>query len=233
MTVKRIRVKEGEKITDDTIERAITFLNDESLKTKKAKYEAACDVLNISYNQKRLDTIVANYKEEQDHASKKRKENRGKPASEFEIQTIIENYLDGDSIAEISKRLFRSSAFVKEVLEKIGVPQKPTGATYWEPSLIPEICQREAFETGQIVWSARRHGMAIVIREEDKRSDKANKYYQLWIIEPTEEESSYHYGGYYDGAYAYDLGSLEHFKQYGVDVYRPYRPHFSKWLEGK
>ena len=60
----------------------------------------------------------------------------------------------------------------------------------------------------------------------------------LNVIESIEEISPYFpqhtdYGGFYSGAFAYDLGSLDHLKQYGVDVYRPYRPHFGKWLEGK
>lgn len=235
---KRIKVKEGETITDDRIERAIKLLNDDSYKTKKAKYEAACGVLNIKYNVARLDTIVENYKQDQENAAKRRKENRGKPASQFEIQAIIEGHLDGESYSEISKRIYRTPAFVKEVVEKVGVPQKPTGATYWEASLVPEPCRKDEFEIGQIVWSARRHCMAIVIREEPNRKDKDNKYYQLWIIEPIEEPSPYfpqyqEYGGYFDGSYAYDMASLEHFKEYGVDIYRPYRPHFKKWLEGR
>ena len=124
---------------------------------------------------------------------------------------------------------------MKEVIDRIGVPQKPSGADYMHCGIIPEQCAREEFEPGQIVWSARRHCMAIVRYEEPKRSDIETKYYRIYVIEPIEETSPYFpqyegYGGFYDGSYAYDLGSLDHLKQYGVDVYRPYRPYFKNWL---
>jgi hypothetical protein len=77
-----------------------------------------------------------------------------------------------------------------------------------------------------------------IVRQELKASDTTNKYYQVYIIDPIENTEGLlfrmdGYGGYYDGAYAYDLAALDHLKKYGVDVYRPYRPYFGKWLEGR
>jgi hypothetical protein len=234
----RVKAKEHENLTEANIRKVIELLEAEKPISKKD----ACEILNISYNTARLAKIIEQYRDEQEEQQRRRAANRGKPATPYETQTIIESYLDGDSIADISKRIYRSSTFIKEVIEAVGVPQKVTGSDYWHPGIIPEQCAREEFERGQIVWHARRHCMAIVLEQKHSVSDKENNYYQVYVIEPVEEVPGPHYsffpknldyGGFYDGAYAYDLGSLDHLKQYGVDVYRPYRPCFGKWLEGK
>lgn len=230
----RVKVKEHENLTEEAIKRVISLLEAEKPISKKE----ACEILSIAYNTSRLAKIIENYKSEQEELRKRRSANRGKPATPYEIQTIVEGFLDGDSVADIAKRIYRAPSFVKDTIEMVGVPQKATGSDYWEPGIIPEPCVREEFEVGQVVWSARRHCMAIVLEEKKNVTDKDNKYYQVFVIEPIEETSPYFpqyqdYGGFYDGSYAYDLGSLDHLKQYGVDVYRPYRPVFKKWLAGR
>ena len=231
----KVKIKEGENITETSIKRVIQLLEAEKPISKKD----ACDILNIAYNTTRLSKVIEQFKQDQEDQQQRRAANRGKAATEYEIQTIIESYLDGDAVADISKRIYRSTGFVKDVIEFVGVPQKVVGANYWQPGIIPEQCAREEFEHGQVVWHARRHCMAIVLERKHNVSEKhiAN-YYRVYVIETIEEVSPYFpsidsYGGYYDGAYAYDLGNLDHLKQYGVDVYRPYRPYFKKWLEGK
>lgn len=234
---KKIRVKEGEKITDENIEKVLKlFERKDEYKTKKELYTDACNILHIAYNTSRLDKIIASYKQDLEDAKRRKAEKRGKPATDFEIQSAIESFLDGDSISEIAKRLYRGVPFVKQIIEQVGVPQKVVGTDFWNPALIPDKCVREEFSEGQIVWSAKYNSMAIVLGEESKRKDKSSKYYRLWIIENIEEPSPYfpqyqEYGGFYSGSYAYDLASLDHLKEYGVDVYRPYRQHFTKWLK--
>lgn len=230
----KIKVKEHENLSEANIKKVIELLEAEKPISKKE----ACAILNIANNSARLAKIIDNYKMEVAEAARKRAANRGKPPTDFETQVIIESFLDGEAIAEIAKRLYRSTSFVKEVIEKVGVPQKVVGGEYWTPGVIPEQCISETFEPGQIVWHAKRHCMAIVREQQTNVSDKKTNYYQVYVIEPIEEVSPYFpryegYGGFYDGAYAYDLGNLDHLKQYGVDIYRPYRPHFGKWLEGK
>lgn len=233
MAAPKVKKKEHENLTDATIKKVIELLEAEKPISKKD----ACEILNISYNTARLAKIIQQYKDEQEESARRRAANRGKPATPYEIQTIIEGFLDGDSITDIGKRLYRPVSFVKDVIERVGVPQKQVGSDYTQIGIVPEPCAREVFEPGQIVWSAKKQAMAIVRQQLFNVSDKENNYYQVYIIEPIEEPSPYFpqyqgYGGYYDGAYAYDLASLDHLKEYGVDVYRPYKPHFSKWLEG-
>lgn len=230
----KVKVKEGENINETSIKRVIELLEAEKPISKKEAY----GILNIAANPTRLNKIIEQYREDVLEQQRRRAANRGKAATPYEIQTIIEGYLDGDSVAEISKRLYRSSGFVREVIDTVGVPQKVIGVENLRAGLIPDQCAREEFEHGQVVWHARRHCMAIVLEEKTNTKHKESRYYQTYVIEPIEEISPYFpqyegYGGYYDGAYAYDLGSLDHLKKYGVDVYRPYRPYFKKWLEGK
>lgn len=227
-TKGKVKAKAHENLTDANIKKVIGLLEAE----KPISRAEACDILNIAKNYPRLAKIIENYKAEQEENARRRAANRGKPATPYEIQTTIENFLDGDSVAEIAKRIYRSTAFIKEVIDNIGVPQKNAKSTYWQPALIPEQCLRDSFSPGEIVWNAKCGSMCIT-REEQKASDPTNKYYQVYVIEPIEEGPAEGYGGYFDGAYAYDLASLDHLKQYGVDIYRPYRPYFKNWLEGK
>lgn len=230
----KVKAKEGENLTEASVKRVIELLEAEKPISKKE----ACEILNISYNTTRLTKIIEQYRQDQDEQQRRRAANRGKAATPYEVQTIIERYLDGDSVAIISKQIYRSSGFVKDVIETVGVPQKITGGDYWHAGIIPEPCAREEFEPGQVVWHARRHCMAIVLEQKHNVKHTDMNYYQVYVIEPIEEVSPYFpqyqgYGGFYDGAYAYDLGNLDHLKDYGVDVYRPYRPYFKNWLEGK
>jgi hypothetical protein len=228
----RVKAKQHENLSEANVKRVIELLEAEKPISKKD----ACQILNIAYNTTRLNRIIEEYRETLATQARLRAANRGKPATPSEIQIVIESHLAGDSVTDIAKRIFRPNSFVKDVIEKVGVPQKSVGADYTNVGIIPEQCVRESFERGQIVWHSRRHCMAIVVREEHNVRDKTNKYYQVYVIEPIEETSPYFpqyqgYGGFYDGAYAYDLGSLDHLKQYGVDVYRPYRPHFKGWIK--
>lgn len=227
----KVRVKEHENITESNVKKVIELLEAEKPISKKDAYS----ILNISPNPTRLAKIITEYKEEQAERVRRKAANRGKPATPYEIQAIIEGYLDGDSVADLAKRLYRSPSFVKDTVDRIGVPQRVTSSDYTKYGEIPEACASEEFRPGQIVWFAKRHCMAIVREEKTNVRDKTNKYYQVYVIEPVEEASPYYpeyegYGGYFDGAYAYDLGNLDHLKEYGVDIYRPYKPYFKNWL---
>lgn len=228
MAVKpKVKTKEHENLTEANVKRVIELLEGEKPISKKV----ACEILNISYNTTRLTKIIDTYKDEQAELERRRALNRGKPASEYEIQMCIEGYLDGDPVAAIAKRLFRPPTFVKEIIDRVGVPQRVVGAEWNQPGIIPDQCIRESFEPGQIVWHARRHCMGIVTKELKSSNDV--RYYRVFIIETIEEPSPFgflsgsRYGGHYAGAHAFDLGSLDHLKQYGVDVYRPYRQDFA------
>lgn len=230
MAIKKgVKKKEGENLTPASIDKVINLLEAEKPITKKE----ACEILNISYNTTRLAKIIAEHKDSIETDKKLRAANRGKPAAAHEIQRVIEEALAGESIASISSGLFRSNEFVKKLIQDIGLPEK--SESYFKPAMLPEQCVSNTFTSGQIVWSANYNAMAIVLK--DKSYDDV-KVYHICVIEKINEVSPYfptisEYGGFYADIRAEELGNLEHLKDYGIDIYKPYRNSFPKWLAGR
>jgi hypothetical protein len=222
----RIKKKEHERLDDKSIGEVIEALEAEKPITKKEAYRR----LNIAENSARLTKIIDDYKERKEREQRFRAANRGKPASSQEIQECIKGYLDGEALLTIADRLYRSSNFVKGIVDKVGVPQRGAG-DYFSPDLLPEKCVADSFKPGQVVWSARYNQLGIVRKE---LPSTAHKVYQVYLVEPIEERTMFFgvsdYGGRYASQPVYELGSLEHLKEHGVDVYRGLRPFFPKWL---
>ena len=117
-----IRTKDYENITDANVQKVIDLLDADSPITKKE----ACEILNIRYNTTRLQKIIDDYLEVSAYRDQRKSQNRGKGATRAEITQVIEEYLDGHNISDISKRMYRSPAFCKAILERVGVPPKLT-----------------------------------------------------------------------------------------------------------
>lgn len=219
MAVKRVKKKEGEKLDAQNIERVISLLEQAKPITKKE----ACEILNISYNTTRLGKIIEEFKYQKALDEKRRAANRGKPASNQEIQDVIESYLEGESIQDISDRLYRSTTFVRNIVNSVGVPQRKGGQDYINFDPLPEQCISDRFEPGEIVWSSRYQAAAEVIKEYPYLCrDKLSRIYQIYILEKIEEQSPYfrpmEIGGFYANQPAYDLGKLTHLEKYGVNI---------------
>lgn len=233
--MKKVKIKEHEKLTPANIERVISLMNASPPITKKA----ACEILNIAYNTTRLAKIIEEYQVEKAYTAERRAKNRGKPASDHEIQVVVEQYLGGDGVTEIAGRLYRPTSFVSDIIERIGVPTRPTGDLRYVEALIPEECVAEEFEVGQIVWSAKYHAPAKVITEitldylkkspgleqRDYLKEDGSRMYLVWVTERVGDElparfANVSVGGHYTYAFAYKLGSLEHLKALGINLER-------------
>jgi len=126
---------------------------------------------------------------------------------------------------------------VKSILEKIGVPQRPTRTEdRMQEYFLPEECVAEDFEVGEIVWSANHHAPAVIekklsIEYQDSKPgirtvDYAAKYgancYNIHVRQKASGESDLwdlpDVGGFYAFALAYDLGKLTHLEQYGINL---------------
>ena len=140
-----IKKKKHEKLDDTNIKRVIAALEGDSPITKKD----ACEMLNISYNTTRLSKIINNFKEEQEYRKRRMAKNRGKPASKDELKEMIEMYLDGQTVTNIAKYMYRSPAFIKGNLDRIGVP---TRISEGEKFIVPDECVKYEFEVGEWVW---------------------------------------------------------------------------------
>ena len=233
----RVKKKSYEKLTQQNIQHVINLLNPTDLSTKAITKREACSILNISYNTSRLSKIIEDFHEQKEYRARRVSQNRGRAARPDEIQDIIKEYLSGENVSNIAKGLYRSPAFVKSILEKIGVPQRPTRTEdRMQEYFLPEECVAEDFEVGEIVWSANHHAPAVIekklsIEYQDSKPgirtvDYIAKYgancYNIHVRQKASGESDLwdlpDVGGFYAFALAYDLGKLTHLEQYGINL---------------
>ena len=63
--------------------------------------------------------------------------------------------------------MYRSPAFVKSIIEKIGVPMKLPEGDYEgrRTAMLPDQCVADKFEVGEVVWAIRKNYPAKIVRE--------------------------------------------------------------------
>lgn len=210
MAKRGVKVKEHEKLSDSNIKKVIDLLNGSPPISKKE----ACTILNISYNTTRLAKIIEQYEEQQALYKKMRAKKRGVPADKDEIKWIVQSFIRGESVADIAKRNYRSTAFINHLIESLGVPERAKGEEAHKVALLPDNCIGDAFSPGEIAWSAKYHAPCKVVKE--LKSNYEWPCYRIWIIEKSEE--TYNQGGFYASQLAYDLGKLTHLDEYGIDA---------------
>ena len=82
-----VKKKDYEKLSDSNIQQTVALLESGTQFTKKE----ACQKLNIAYNTTRLNNIIAEYKDKIAFQEKRRSQNRGKPATAYEITEASSN----------------------------------------------------------------------------------------------------------------------------------------------
>ena len=219
-----IRKKKQEKLDEDNLSRVQEALASTTPITKKE----ACEMLNISYNTTRLNRILEDHEETLRFRATRKSQLKGTKATNAEIKQTIEWYLDERPISDIAKAMYRSSTFVKNIVNRVGVPEKRPKTEQQGSGYLPEECVCDTFEQGEKVWYSRKDLPARVIKEISAHGNTnyenkyASKCYQIYVIELTNFESPYFgfikEGGYYATALAYDLGSLRHLEKYGAEI---------------
>ena len=202
----RIKVGESEKLDDTNIQLVLDKLNSEKPITKKE----ACSILCISYNTARLEKIIQNFTDKQNLRNKRKAENKGKPASDYEVNVIVVSYLKGEAISNIAEGLFRSSSFVKNVLEKMNCPLRAQARDYFKPELIPEEAIKEKFAIGEKVYSARYDSLATIESEHINNDSDKTVVYGIFLEDEYWLEKAYQPW--------YELASLEHLRLRGVKL---------------
>lgn len=216
----------------------IALLNPSSSEKPITKKEA-CDILNIAYNTTRLGKIIEDYEERKEYVKNRKKSLRGRPASREEIAEACESYLGGDTISDISKSLFRSPSFVRGILERVGVPQRPNSKEErLDPHYYPDECLSEEYKEGETAWSATYHAavevkqkMTVEYVQNKKGLGNTNyeeKYgcpvYAIYVKQKMDSEDTFFsnvtQGGFNAYAPAYELCKLEHLRDYGVRIER-------------
>jgi len=218
-----LRTKKHENLTQANITKVIELLNPTDGSKPITKKEA-CGILNIAYNTTRLGNIIAEHLEMMEFRARRKAQNKGKAATKKEITDAVAGYLEGMTVADIAKSLYRSPAFVKGIIERIGVPQKLSMTDYEgrRNAMLPEQCVAEEFEAEERVWAIKQNYPAIVQRElrPEQATERGYKVYLVNTIECTQDDlkDTYfphleHAGKQYCLA-SYELGSLRHLREY-------------------
>ena len=234
-----IKSKAHEKLSFDNIERVIQQLEQDNPITKKE----ACGMLNIRYNTTRLQRIIDDHLDLKSFRETRKAQNKGKMATQDEIRSVVKMYLDGDNISEIANSLYRSPAFVKNIVERVGIPQKLADSDYEgkRNAMLPEQCVALEFEYNEKVWYPKRNRFAIIKDEitqkyQSERRGYAcygnitqcvnyedrwgGKCYKVYILDPCDTSQTLfpwldgEKTGYWGTALAYELGSLKHLQKY-------------------
>jgi hypothetical protein len=202
---RRVKVKDSEKLDDNNVKYVTELLESNKPITKKE----ACGILRISYNTARLGNIIAGYKERAATEARLRAKNRGKSATDNEIVRAIEEYLNGDSISEIAKFMYRSSSFIKGIIKRFNVPVRSTSSDYFSPELLPDEVLSEDFKPGELVWSARYNTTARVDKLVQTQEEHGNVY-RIWTLGKNQRYAAQPW---------YELGKLEHLQNLGVKLH--------------
>ncbi len=204
----RKSVVEEERMTDENIEKVILMLNPtEESGAKPCTKKDACAFLGMSYNTTRLASIIASYQERIQYEKDKRAENKGKPATEQEIQFTIQSYIEGETLDSIAKALYRGVTFVKNILIANAVTFRPVSHDYFKPELIPQEATRERFAIGEIVYSAQYNVNAEICLEQVH--PVWGYVYRVWL-KGDQQQFAY--------VPAHELASLEHLRNIGIKV---------------
>lgn len=212
-----IKTRKHENLTETNVQHVIELLRAEKPITKKE----ACSILNISYNTTRLNKIIQDHEDTVAYRERRKAQNKGKGATEAEIREVVNLYLDGLNVSDIAKGLYRSPAFIKSIVERVGIPQKLPQTDYEgrRNAMLPEQCVAEEFETGEKVWAVRQNYPAIVSKLASTSEDGTN-FYLVDTIECTQEDLKDTYfphlsfaGKQYVLA-SWEMGSLRHLQKY-------------------
>jgi len=218
--MKTIRKKSHEKLDDANLKRVLECLNQDNPITKKE----ACNMLNITYNTTRLNSIMTDFDDTMKFREVRKAQNRGKKATDYETKQAIEMFLNEQPVSSIAQALYRSTTFVRNLLDRVGVPEKRPSTESGNGAKVgylPDQCVSDDFEIGEKVWSARYDLPARIVKGEfDPRYDC--KVYHIYVIELTDFDTEYFghikEGGYHAHQCSYDLGSLRHLNKYEINI---------------
>jgi len=208
MAARKRPVLETELMTDANIAKVIRLLEPAEEGKKPITKKDACAILGMAYNTTRLGTIIDEYKQKQTRISERKSQLRGKPATQEEKVYIISEYLNGETVDAISKMTYRSSRFIKDILEGNSVPIRVPGSSYFNPELIPDGAVRDRFKIGEVVYSSRYDSTARI--DAEQKSDKHGFVYRIWLLAERWQQNAYQE--------AAELASLEHLRQMGVSI---------------
>lgn len=131
------------------------------LKVGKTKKEC-CSFLGIAYNTKRLETIIEDFRKDQEKQEELKKQARSKPIEEETKNYIVASYQEGTAMSVLAEKLFLTPQKIKQVLIEKNVPirgrSKKAGAKV--DHVIQDLDRK--FVIGERVFIARTNEFGLV-----------------------------------------------------------------------
>ena len=199
---------DNDLLTETNIQRVISLLEPGDGSKSKTTKKDACQILGIAYNTTRLATIIDQYKANKAKELERRSALRGKPATQDEINFVIQEYMEGATVDSISKSLYRPAGFVATILTRYAVPKRSSSTDYFRPELIPEEAMRTRFVVGEVVYSARYDSCARIDLEQ--HDPRYGWIYRIWLLSDKWLQSGWQP--------AEELASLQHLRDIGVKI---------------
>lgn len=113
---KKVTTTQKQEIKESDIRIVIWMLK--AGKTKKA----CCEQLGISYNTKRLETIIEDFKNKEQRIAELKKNRAKTPFTHEEKVSIVQDYNSGESQSKIAERYYTSATRVKNILIEMNTP---------------------------------------------------------------------------------------------------------------
>jgi len=174
-----------------------------------ATKKLACETLGIAYNTKRLSDIIEKFSEDRERDAIRRKQKRGTPIEGVELESLIEGYLNGTSLAELSKRLCRPTEALRMALWRSGALLRSTETPnpLW-PAQMPDQCykqnEEDTFELNELVWVSG-YGCIGEVRKYHGKGQ-----YRVYLLDSERHRNV--------NQHWWDLGSLKHLVDLGVNL---------------
>ena len=162
---------------------------------KKGKSKKDCCLhLGISYNTKRLDTIIKDFDDRLVREKELRAKAKNKVFSDDDKKAIAEEYLSGDPISRIAERYYISAVRVKKFLIEKNVPLRAKGKN--KPADVTHVVQDldTKFRVGDKVFVPSKNMFATVhqVYDEDWIDYYSQPDFKKYVeLMPLSENSKY------------------------------------------
>lgn len=184
-------------ISDEKFKAAIEMI-EAGNNTKKSIYEFL-GVGSYATAEKR----IQEWKDEQEMREAMRKKKRGTSIEGVELANIIEGYLSGDSFETVADRHYRSTAMIRNTLERVGALLRVNETVDpLNPPALPEEAMSEVFVEGEHVWLPAYQCMAVVKKE------VSPGVYRCWTLDEGLQQNVH--------VHNWDMGSMKHLVDLGV-----------------
>lgn len=172
-----------QEITEAKIRNAIWYL-----KTGKTK-KFVCEFLGLSYNTKKLDTLIEDFHKKNEREAALKKAARTKIFTLQEKQAIASQYLAGEAQSTLAKQYFISPQRIKTILLEMNTPIRGRGKN--SEAKVDHIVQNleVKFKPGDKVFIAKYNCFAIVHQVYDEEyidylESGRQKYIEIYPFKP-------------------------------------------------